>query len=290
MIDGILDSRILVVVIPLPPDVEVNGLIHMDDAFASKTYDIGFDRDHNDFTIIDMIPTIVGPAILISTRVRELIFLTDREESMFESYSMARRIPPAPGTIPFIAVQRPACCANVSYYQETIGGQNYGIDTVINSLSLVTSSCHPGSHISIPEAPFLTAAIQHHCGFSRRADMNKRFISPMEAKTFFPSYDYSKNMVVDSFIGQCRADIRNCMGQWGTGDWAIPYFKQFRVNAILGASDERTIVVAGQENGGRVGQNANAEGTSGTLCGEGYRIVDRRGQIPSLRIEQVAEV
>lgn len=218
------DLTVRLVSIPLPP-LHVKGLIYRPDCFASKTFDKVFTLSHERvYRAASVTPSPYGPAVLLSLSLGELIGHDD------EGY---------------LTVVRSSCCATVSYavkHNLRDGkGQiwDYADAVTLDNINF-TRSCNPGSHISVPRAPFLSALLQ----FDSAPDGGRtyghdtlgsfHFLAPSEAEILFPGWDFRVNEYVDTWLGMCAAKkgvkFKNEMA--GLGEWSVPYLRQLRTNYL----------------------------------------------------------
>ena len=239
MIDlSILYMRVKVVMLPLPP-TPVDGMIYLDDAFVSKSFDSGFDRPES-VRVEKTIPTEFGPAILGSIKINDLMEIFS-SKALYEPIRDVGLYPPVAGERPKISIKRATLCATSSSYQQTIHGTEYAIDITLDGIRLCHRSCHPGSHIVVPNAPFLTALLQYSSAreFGELNDNDRDFtkynyLSPEQGAALFPYIDFSKNLYIDQYIGECTTDSDLRMYKViGLGQWAQPYLKRLRINSIV---------------------------------------------------------
>lgn len=241
-------KRVRIVALPLPP-VQVHGLIYRPDSFASNTFDKEFDMgescgSHTDkFRAVDVVPSPSGPAIIISLRLGNLISFDNTE-----------------GTL---TVLRDSCCATVTYQTKLglkidggVGRADHAINVSLKHLNF-SSSCNPGSHIVVPDAPYLSALLQYAGSPSEFGDRerhqiikNLSFYRPDEAKALFPGFDFSPNQAIDRYIASCAVnpDVKFYHTSSGIGEWVIKYLRQMRLNrlAMLDAPSWDVLSMDGQ--------------------------------------------
>jgi hypothetical protein len=112
---------------------------------------------------------------------------------------------------------------------------------------MFTSSCNAASHVSVPNAPHLTAYLQ----FAKAPDADDQikakvvecfnFVDPDTAGAIYPDIDFSLNSKADLFIRTCPAgdEVRVRGDLSALGAWARPYLRRLRVNQILPDSPEQ---------------------------------------------------
>lgn len=272
--DKYKDRRVRLVCIPLPP-TPARGKIYMPDAFLSKTYDHEFDRSA-EFRVVTTMPTKLGPAILAYVKLKDLVQY-DKENGSLE-------------------VSNSTCCATVHYYpmMEAEAGE-YVDEVQISSLSMMSRSCHPGSHFIVPRAPMLTALLQYAQAPSMEDEFNKGrtslvdYMTPAEAEALFTACDFSVNTEIDKYIGRCTIDPKVLYYRVGSGlgEWSKPYLRVMRNNLLRmedldherwkNVGPHEVSVRQGQEDDGQtVGQPASEpERPQGPLRNEGDGSDDR---------------
>lgn len=214
---GSLSVKVLCM--PLPPS-PVRNLIYMPDCFTSKTFDREFDRSEQ-FRAVAMEATDLGPAVLAVIKLKDLIgFNSDG----------------------YLTVRNATCCATISYSvlcEE--GGLKYAYDVQLDSLAMPTGSCHPGSHYTVPDAPFLTSLLQYaQAPFKPdeepaiKWDFRTVYASPDEGKAIFSNWDFHCNKIVDSYVARCavQKDVSFIKIDRAIGKWAWPFLKELRMNSV----------------------------------------------------------
>lgn len=273
----ISERTLNVICFPLPPS-PVKGVVFMPDSFSSKNFDgVNFDQDKEGFRPISMTWGEMGIAVLGKVKVSDLLFFD--EEGLLK-------------------VQNSTCCASSSASTIARDSHEYVDDVVLDGLGLIKRSCHPGSHFSIPEAPFLTALLQWAQSPEggnpqnkmmwdqevKRAEFLVKYLSPEEGKIYFPQANYSRNAIVDNYISKCCVGHKVTIDRTlaGVGEWSRPYLKKLRRN-ILDLEDfyngeYRETFSAGtiltdsrKENGGSVASNSLVQGDHRALQGQSYR-------------------
>ena len=211
--DDYATRTVKVICLPLPP-TPVQDVIFMPDCFTSDTYDEKFDRSA-DFHVVAMHSTPLGPAVLAYIKLNKLV-----------SYN------PNTG---FLDVHVSTCCAGISAYVgvRSDSGLIYVDECKIDSLTMIGSSCHPGSHYVVPKAPFLTALLQYRQAHERELDIE--YMCPAEGEKIFKQADWQTNRDIDEFLGKCIIDPTTsyfkCRG--GVGAWTRPYLRQMKINQFL---------------------------------------------------------
>jgi hypothetical protein len=221
------ERKVRLLSIPLPP-IAIRGLVYRPDAFASSTFDNT--QDLNDtigkattaYKTVAVRPTKNGPAILIVTKLKELI--------QFDS-----------GT-GFLTVQRRSVCASVSYqvkFDLKDGRGNpldYAHNVTLKALNF-SASCNPGSHLVVPDAPYLSALLQYAAspkegGSNSKIIKRVTYLTPDEGVAAFLGYDFSANRSVDGYIASCAAHpgVRYHHNSEGVGDWVVGYLNRLRHN------------------------------------------------------------
>jgi hypothetical protein len=202
-----------VISLPLPPVKTRNGTIYMPDAFTSKSFDRSFNRS-KEFDVISMIHSEYGPAILAEVPLRVLISYTDK--GIIEGKDVT-------------------ICAKVSYYNFVEENGIQFVDKIdIENLNLIHSSCHPGSHFVVPQAPHLTSILQYSQSSYRDVSPDVLYVSPDDGEKLFPQWTWKMNSVVDNFVRSCV--IENNVSYFklsgGLGKWASPILRNMRNNAL----------------------------------------------------------
>lgn len=234
------DRFVRLVAFPLPP-TPVGKIIYMPDAFASKVFDVKPQFSHgDDFQPVMIKPSKWGPAILAHVQLKEIIKF-DKETGN-------------------LLVPRSTLCARTSFYGKTFSdsGIIFATDIVLDGVSTIARSCHPGSHYSIPGAPYLTALLQyaqapikggrrHSVVSTRESYMLLQYSTPEEAHQIYPRWNYKQNEEIDKYLSSCvvNADVSWWNLNGGVGKWAQPYLTQLRRNVFL-KEHEREQKIAGR--------------------------------------------
>jgi hypothetical protein len=239
----------------------------MPDSFASKTYDHEFGHsDH--FHVIACTSSKLGPAILAHVKLKNLV-----------NYD---------GSSGILSVRNATCCASVEFYNLMDSKQGmYAEMAKITNLSMMSGSCHPGSHFVIPNAPHLTALLQ----YAQAPEMNSNrtilidYMTPDEAEKLFPTCRFDKNTGIDQYISRCVISPKVLLGKvlGGLGMWSKPYIAFLRRNFIRmeGRSYEQWRIDGENEvlrNEGQEDDGPSEEGrgssdsvaTRGEIRGEGH--------------------
>lgn len=214
--NNIIDRIIYFVAIPVPP-IPVNDIVFHTNSYDSKTYDltnISVNKEIN--IILRRFSLSLGPIFLCSIKANRLINID--------------------GTQGFIIPRVSTFCANISYYQKTINNITHARDATINGLSIISASCHPGSHYIIPRAPYLTALLQYN-QIQRHYDYEESrftYLKPEEGEILFPKFNFEHNHIVDSEISKMTIDpeknVYNTNLNMGLGNWAFSYLKKLVLN------------------------------------------------------------
>lgn len=224
----LLDTPIRFVAIPLPP-TPVGGLLYDPYAYASATFDNDFTRDYGKgkYNCIAMEPTSQGPAFYMTASIGFLLNLSFQRE--LGRYN--------------ISVKRSAFCASIELDIIKAKGnhliEGYANDVRLRSMSFVGRSCHGGSHLVVPGAPYITALLQHGSAPGNNLffeeDSNDRRVAARygrpwldEVGQLFPA-NWDRNTALDmiiseSFVGHWRENLsssditlfeyRDCIGRW----------------------------------------------------------------------------
>jgi hypothetical protein len=215
------DKTIRLVAIPVPP-VPVKGVIFKPDSFSSKSYDGNheiYETEHDE-KVVSSHWTEHGPALLVYLPLKTLIKITP------EGY---------------LTVDVSTFCATISYLTFEKHGITYAKDATLDCLSLIARSCHPGSHYTVPQAPYLTALLQfaqapnidedNNRERERSLEINQHYLSPWEAEMIFPTVPWDKNKEIDEFISKCVVnDVSFFKTFGGPGQWSIPYLRTLNRN------------------------------------------------------------
>jgi hypothetical protein len=207
------------VAVPLPPIRASNSNIFMPDSFSSKEYDPVNFTNKNEIIYAGKQFTEWGPIFLVFIEFKQLIYKqTNCKELM---------------------INKSAFCANVSYYNLLQSEDcNYAWQTSINELNLINRSCHGGSHICVPKAPFLTSILQLEQSSERTKDIEDfSYMMPQEGEKYFDYVDYTKNVEIDNMLSKCVFDDdlyyykrkSNCV----LDSWVVPFLEILRFNPLI---------------------------------------------------------
>lgn len=272
LFDEYSDKTVKIVVVPLPPTpTNTPHLIYMPDCFTSDILDYGFDRTEQ-LHVVTGIITKLGPAFLAFVKLGDLVTFGKDNYGQF-----------------ILKVLRSACCATVSLVEFEGEKTTFATMAKLDKLSFIARSCHPGSHVVIPQAPFLTSFLQYAQAPSINVKefRNKNiyasyddvsveedeqvllpYMTPEEAEILFPSCDFSGNMLVDNFISKCAIDmnVSFSMVRGGLGRWSMPCLWKMRRN-LIGESHDRQSEVLGNadQEGHGESQGSSLQGRSSIL-------------------------
>ena len=161
--------KALVLAFPVPPNPPVHGVVYPVNCWESNTIDRAIDifkNNLNHFVLLGRM-TSWGPTFLMSYRLDQL-FDKGPWGASLQTY-----------------------CASTSY--ATFETRRTNIVTadraMLEGFREITSSCHPGSHLSAPRAPHLTAFMQ----LGNAHEENFRLVAPDAAERMFPEVDFSVN-------------------------------------------------------------------------------------------------
>lgn len=254
--EELLAQTVRLIAVPLPP-TPVRGVLYAPNSYESATFDEQFERDFSkgQFKCVAMIDTNQGPVFYMTTPLSTLVAL-DRPDH-FNRYK--------------IKVKVSAFCASVEYdlLDLTDGDlvEGYANKVRLIKMSPVSQSCHGGSHLIIPGAPYLTALLQYECApgnsifFEENPQEDRvaaRYAQPWlnETGQLFPGVNWDYNTAIDMLIGECYVGLRRPNGQRKAGirdnivifsrrecigQWAMPYLQTLTRNILtpLGESNGR---------------------------------------------------
>lgn len=209
------EKPVRLVLFPTPP-IPVGNVLFMPDSFTSKTFDstLDFDRGDEDFHPISMLPTLYGPAVLAWIRLKNLVEVRGGN----------------------IHIWHATCCASVTYsVLFDADGVRYADTTDLKDVSLISRSCHPGSHFVVPYAPYLTSLFHYALAPNRSEKLLKfTYMHPDDAMVLFPDCDFTRNIAIDKFLARCTIDpkVQYYQTHGGLGSWTKPYIRQIRRNLI----------------------------------------------------------
>jgi hypothetical protein len=258
----LLETDVRLIAIPLPPS-PVRGLLYDPFAYVSSTFDNVFEKESSEngdvrsdksYDCISMLPTNQGPAFYITAPLGTLISMSRCER--LNRYG--------------VSVRSSAFCAAIEYDEKRAGRTTkessaglvdaFADKVRLLSMQLVGRSCHGGSHLIVPGAPYLTALLQANSApgdtifFEEKAEDSRvaaRYGRPWieESGALFPDARWDRNTSVDmvvseSFVGRWRPVLniddvvvfpyRDCIG-----NWAQPYLQTLTRNILtpLGVSN-----------------------------------------------------
>ena len=178
--EGWQNRKVIAVTFPVPPNT-AKGIIYAEDCWSSNALDMASD------VFSDSVGRVLGCAF------------TDRGPAFAVEYPLSSLITCVPDRKNFISVEATSIyCARVGFKkifetQETI----WATEANIEGLSLGSSSCHPGSHTTIPHSPMLTTILQLKrivdLG-SRKTQLNQPFADDVVSAKYFPNVDFKKNV------------------------------------------------------------------------------------------------
>ncbi len=219
--ERISEYPVKLVAIPLPP-TPVGNVLFLPNAFASKTYDREFDLDETGFKLItaDFHPQL-GIVLLLITKLKHLI---DWKGDLLN-------------------VHISTFCAGVSFYEKrSENGLIWADEVVLDSLTSIHRSCHPGSHYIIPRSPSLTALLQFvQAPDTSDADddrlgrqlFNFTYLLPIEGENLFPTARWSGNELIEDYVKQCPADVSIFRTVGGPGQWAKDVLRCLSLNRLV---------------------------------------------------------
>jgi hypothetical protein len=264
-LESLLETEIRFIAIPIPPS-PVRGLLYNPYSYVSETFDNVFEKDPGEnrkgYRCVAMLPTNQGPAFYITAPLRTLINLD------FNKFLNRHRV----------SVSSSAFCAAIEFDELNLGKnegsfliEGYADKVRLLSMSLVSRSCHGGSHLIVPGAPYLTALLQINSApgdtiFFQEELQDKRVAARYgrpwieETGALFPEVNWDRNTSVDmliseSYVERSRykiSDEENTKGKTLSlqdiivfphrecvGRWAHPFLKTFTHNILtpLGESN-----------------------------------------------------
>jgi hypothetical protein len=114
-------------------------------------------------------------------------------------------------------------------------GLRYADKTDINNLELINRSCHPGSHMVVPMAPYLSALLQYAAAPRiGEKSLALRFLSPQHAEVLFSDYDFTDNIELDRYVSRCTIDPKSSFFRRNAAldKWSDWYIRRLRRNII----------------------------------------------------------
>lgn len=180
--EGWRDLTVDLVTFPAPP-VSAKGVFYAADAWGSTTLDRGRDVFNSQkIACLDATMTYRGPAFLLRRRIQDL--LNVNRDGHFDA---------------------PIYCAMISWerlLEDRV--QSYANKALLEGITPISRSCHPGSHHSIPYAPWLTLITQFRRATDSRFEHDPidefTFADHIESLRYFPDHDFSRNREVDKLF------------------------------------------------------------------------------------------
>lgn len=232
------------------PPTPVNGMLFMPDSFSSKVFDNNSIKTNSEFKIAMVKPTVFGPAILLYVPFGNLV--------EFDS------------TTGYLNVVVATFCARVSYYILCkSNGIEYADQVVIDSLSTIARSCHPGSHYVVPKASYLTALLQYSQAPTYKDLDNRKlvltYLTPQQGEALFPHCLFDTNKFVDDYVAQCVIDdqVSFYKTSGGLGEWSDGFLRRLRRNILEAnyyGSGHEVFGNASKEDGGEFGVDSDSGG------------------------------
>lgn len=266
-VDQYADMYLKLVAMSTPP-VPVSNYVFMPDSFKSKVFDDnprldeagGFDRK-SEFKPVALIPTALGPAVLARIKLKHLVSV---ENGILE-------------------IRNATCCASLTFnILVDSDGLSYADNVNLDALELVSRSCHPGSHFSVPLAPYLTAMLHYAVAPEKLRKIREfRYMPPDAAFGLFSDYNFEANRKIDKFLSKCAVpfSVSWVNAEGGLGKWSRPYIGRLRRNLVdMGGFEherwiERPYEIfgnAGQENDGKTEAFTDLKAVAGAVHAEGH--------------------
>jgi hypothetical protein len=222
------------VAIPVPPTT-VQGIIFDPESYSSKVIDTwksGEEMVSGMKMVTSFFDPQLGPVFLVSTKLRHL--LTMHDGAKLEPSSR-------------FGIEAATFCGSVSFWNVDLEGDTYADGVQLDRVQTVGSSCHPGSHYSIPRAPYLTALLQFNQGATvdpgnRGAETAEKrsmaldgfeYLDPDSAELLFPTVSWECNRIADDFVSKLPFQVWPAQIIGGPGAWVYPYLTQLRRNKFL---------------------------------------------------------
>lgn len=165
-------SKVKAIAFPMPP-VPACGIMYPVQNWNSNT----LDKLEQLYEGSSAVMTNKGPAVLQSYTLSDLIGNDDGNDEVVKP--------------------KPMYCATVSYI---VKGTNEAVaqDVLIERMRPIGRSCHPGSHICVPAAPYLTAFLQMQCADGRgNPHSGFTFADDLYGENLYPRTDFTCNGSVD---------------------------------------------------------------------------------------------
>jgi len=179
-----------VVTMPAPP-VKAKGILYAEDCWRSDVLERAEDvfNAQDDVACISSAVTDLGPAFLLRTTLGKLLHMNK-----------------------VAAVVDPIYCATISYATLLeVGDTTYATDAIIEDVRDIQSSCHPGSHTSVPGAPYMTILLQLSYALDgRMLNLGMEFADHITAAAYFPAHDFNHNQQADRLFHYLT--LTDCIG------------------------------------------------------------------------------
>jgi hypothetical protein len=135
---------------------------------------------------------------------------TDRGPAFVVRYPLAKLFRSFSGDQTAVA-EASIYCANISYATLLeVGQRTYATDAILEGVTKVGASCHPASHTSVPDAPWMTLLLQLATASKVRKGLTGFvFADDEEARRYFAGYDFSSNRAVDQLFR--FASLQDCL-------------------------------------------------------------------------------
>ena len=162
--------KALVVAFPVPPNPPVYGVVYPVNGWESNTIDRAIDvfKNRLDHYVLLGRMTSWGPTFLMSYRLDQLFDKECSEGISLQTY-----------------------CATTSYatFESKTSKLVIADRAMLEGFREISRSCHPGSHLSAPRAPHLTAFMQLGNTHTDRF----KLAAPDDAEKMFPEVDFTVN-------------------------------------------------------------------------------------------------
>lgn len=267
--EELLRTTVKLIAIPIPP-TPVKGLLYDPSCYSSSVYDNMFEKDPGTYPrayrCIAVKDTNMGPVFYINAELGALVDLN--HVSAIKRYQITPR--------------SSAFCARIEYDHANAKPENslrtlvehYANNVRLVSMTLVSESCHGGSHLVIPGCPTLTALLQYRSApgdnsfysESRERRVAARYVRPFsnEVDAIFP-VDWGSNEALEMILSECFVGrwqpfledhsircfpYKSCIGRW-----AMPYLRNLTHNILYPLKE-------GDSNGNKIVQRKRTIYTS----------------------------
>ncbi len=201
------------VTFPAPP-ILAKSAIYAEDCWRSDVLERGESIFNDQGTCLGSAMTDRGPAFLLQYTLGDLFGRSERSDGI-------------------AVIPESIYCATISFASILeSNGIIYATDAVIERVRSISASCHPGSHTSIPNSPWLTLLLE----LDRASDILHKKISPsftfadhVDAHQYFPDIDFRRNEEVDQLFKY--ASLGPCMST--PGEVRIPPVLSDRLRSII---------------------------------------------------------